>query len=474
MIEKKMTKHRIVVIGGGPGGYEAARAGVQLGAEVILVEENGIGGNAVLTDVVPSKTLIATAEAAQRVASAAALGVRLMVDGKRVTPIIDIDLPAINSRLLQLAKSQSKDMLHTLKTEGVIVVDGRGALDGNHHVLITKSGENSSERIEAKTIIVATGANPRELASAKTDGKRILNWKQLYNIGDLPTHMIVVGSGVTGAEFASAYLDLGSEVTLVSSRDKVLPGNDGDAAELIEDVFKRKGMNILRNARATSVKNLGESVEVTLEDGQVISGSHCLMAVGAIPNTADLGLEEAGVKLNATGHVISNKVARTSRANVYAVGDCSTAFPLASVSAMQGRTAIYHTMGDVSVPTALRNVASNVFTSPEIASVGWSQDEIEQGLVRGEVQKIMLETNPRAKMQGIEEGFIKLYASVGSGTVIGGVVVAPTASDLIYPIAVAIENRLTVDQLARTYTVYPSLSGSISEAASALHQPIDD
>ena len=469
-----MSKYRIVVIGGGPGGYEAARAGVQLGAEVVLVEENGIGGNAVLTDVVPSKTLIATAEAAQRVASAATLGVRLMVDGKRVTPAIDIDLPAINSRLLQLAKSQSKDMLETLQAEGVTVVNGRGVLDGNHHVLITKSGETSPERIEAKTIIVATGARPRDLPTARTDGNRILNWKQLYNIGDLPEHMIVVGSGVTGAEFASAYLDLGSKVTLVSSRDKVLPGNDGEAAELIEDVFKRKGMQILRNARAASVKNLGESVEVTLEDGRVISGSHCLMAVGAIPNTEDLGLEEAGVKLNETGHVISNKVARTSRANVYAVGDCSTALPLASVAAMQGRTAIYHTMGDVSVPTNLRNVASNVFTSPEIASVGWSQDEIEQGLVRGEVQKIMLDNNPRAKMQGIEEGFIKLYASVGSGTVIGGVVVAPTASDLIYPIAVAIENRLTVDQLARTYTVYPSLSGSIAEAASALHQPIED
>jgi dihydrolipoamide dehydrogenase len=469
-----MSKYRIVVIGGGPGGYEAARAGVQLGAEVVLVEENGIGGNAVLTDVVPSKTLIATAEAAQRVASAATLGVRLMVDGKRVTPAIDIDLPAINSRLLQLAKSQSKDMLETLQAEGVTVVNGRGVLDGNHHVLITKSGETSPERIEAKTIIVATGARPRDLPTARTDGNRILNWKQLYNIGDLPEHMIVVGSGVTGAEFASAYLDLGSKVTLVSSRDKVLPGNDGEAAELIEDVFKRKGMQILRNARAASVKNLGESVEVTLEDGRVISGSHCLMAVGAIPNTEDIGLEEAGVKLNETGHVISNKVARTSRANVYAVGDCSTALPLASVAAMQGRTAIYHTMGDVSVPTNLRNVASNVFTSPEIASVGWSQDEIEQGLVRGEVQKIMLDNNPRAKMQGIEEGFIKLYASVGSGTVIGGVVVAPTASDLIYPIAVAIENRLTVDQLARTYTVYPSLSGSIAEAASALHQPIED
>ena len=147
--------------------------------------------------------------------------------------------------------------------------------------------------------------------------------------------------------------------------------------------------------------------------------------------------------------------------------------PLASVAAMQGRTAVYHTMGDVSAPTRQRNVASNVFTSPEIASVGWSQDEIESGMVRGEIEKIMLETNPRAKMQGFEQGFIKLFASVGSGTVIGGVIVAPTASDLVYPIAVAIENRLTVDQLARTYSVYPSLSGSISEAASALHQPIE-
>jgi dihydrolipoamide dehydrogenase len=285
--------------------------------------------------------------------------------------------------------------------------------------------------------------------------------------------MIVVGSGVTGAEFASAYLQLGSQVTLISSRDKVLPGNDADAADLIEDVFRRGGMQILNKSRAVSVVNTGTGVQVTLEGGEVVEGSHCLMAVGAIPNTEGLGLEEAGVELTETGHVIANKVARTSRANVYAVGDCSTAMPLASVSAMQGRTAVYHTMGDVAAPTRMRNVASNVFTAPEIASVGWSQAEIEQGLVRGEIQKVMLETNPRAKMQGIREGFIKLFASIGSGTVIGGVVVAPRASDLIYPIAVAIENRLTVDQLARTYTVYPSLSGSIAEAASDLHQPID-
>ena len=340
-------------------------------------------------------------------------------------------------------------------------------------MVVQPSAGGESERIEAKTIIVAVGASPRELPDARTDGKRILNWKQLYGLEELPEHMIVVGSGVTGAEFASAYLQLGSKVTLVSSRDKVLPGNDSDAAELIEKVFTSGGMNLLRNARATSVKNTGDAVEVELADGTTLKGSHCLMAVGAIPNTQGLNLEEAGIALNETGHVVVNKVARTSRANVYAIGDCSTSMPLASVSAMMGRTAVYHTLGDVATPTRLRNVASNVFTSPEIAQVGWSEQEIKDGLVRGEVATIELETNPRAKMEGISEGFIKLFASVGSGTVIGGVVVAPRASDLIYPIAVAIENRLTVDQLAKTYTVYPSLSGSIAEAASELHPAID-
>ena len=473
MVNKLGSKHRVVIIGGGPGGYEAARTAAQLDAEVILIEEKGVGGNAVLTDVVPSKTLIATAEAAQRVAVAQSLGLEFSVEGKRVNPHVEVDLKTLNKRLLALAQDQSEDMREALVEDGVRIIDGRGHLDGNHHVVVQPSAGGENERIEAKTIIVAVGASPRELPDAATDGKRILNWKQLYNLEELPEHMIVVGSGVTGAEFASAYLQLGSKVTLVSSRDKVLPGNDSDAAELIEKVFTTGGMNLLRNARAKSVTNTGEAVEVELADGTTLTGSHCLMAVGAIPNTKGLNLEEAGIVLNETGHVVVNKVARTSRANVYAIGDCSTSLPLASVSAMMGRTAVYHTLGDVATPTRLRNVASNVFTSPEIAQVGWSEQEIRDGLVRGEVATIELETNPRAKMEGISDGFIKLFASVGSGTVIGGVVVAPRASDLIYPIAVAIENRLTVDQLAKTYTVYPSLSGSIAEAASELHPAID-
>ena len=463
-------KHHIVIIGGGPGGYEAALAGIQLGAEVTLIERNGIGGSAVLTDVVPSKALIATAEAANSVRRAATLGLRFQADGKEISPEVDLDLEAINERLVGIAKEQSEDMLNNLMAHGVRVIDGMGRLDGNHFV-IAKHEDGKEERLEAKTIIVAVGAHPRTLDTAKPDGERILTWLDLYKLKELPEHMIVVGSGVTGAEFASAYRGLGSQVTLISSRDTVLPGEDQDAAELIEEVFRRNGMQVLSKSRAESAVNTGTGVEVTLSDGKVVKGSHCLIAVGSIPNTAGLGLEEAGIELNETGHIVVNKVARTSRANVYGVGDCTNFFPLASVSAMQGRTAVFHTMGDVAMPAELRNVAANVFTNPEIASVGWSQKAIEEGLVYGSIYKVMVDANPRAKIAGIQDGFVKLFCSAGSGTVIGGVVVAPRASELIYPIALAVENRLNVDQVAKTFAVYPSMSESVTEAARALHRP---
>ena len=461
------TNQHIVIIGGGPGGYEAALAGRQLGAQVTLIERSGVGGSAVLTDVVPSKTLIATAAAAESIKAASSFGIKVADGNATVT----VDLASVNKRLLELASNQSKEMTENLLSEGVRIINGTGRLDGNHHVIADPVGGSKPERLEAKTIILAVGARPRTLPGAEPDGERIFTWTQLYNLKELPEHLIVVGSGVTGAEFASAYLSLDCKVTLVSSRDYVLPGEDMDAAVLIEEVFRREGMNIMKNSRADKIEKTANGVKVTLSDGSSIEGSHCLVAVGSIPNTENIGLEEAGVEKAVSGHIIANRVARTSRANVYAVGDCTDFYPLASVASMQGRTAVFHTMGDVAAPTLKRNIASNVFTSPEIASVGWSESDIKAGLVNGQVETIQLATNPRAKMTGVKDGFIKLFSSTGSGTVIGGVVVAPNASELIYPIAMAVENRLSVDELARTYTVYPSLTATITDAARALHNP---
>jgi NAD(P)H dehydrogenase (quinone) len=468
-------KQRIGVLGGGPGGYEAALAGAQLGAEVTLVERTGVGGSAVLTDVVPSKTLIATAEATNAVREASDLGVQFFTrgaDGRAVRPEVTVNLAAVNARLLKLARQQSDDMKSQLIKAGVSIVQGTGRLDGHQRIIVsTGKGKAATDFdvIEADTIVVSVGARPRILDSAKPDGKRIFTWTQLYTLDEVPEHLIVVGSGVTGAEFASAYRALGSKVTLISSRDQVLPGEDADAARVIEDVFKRNGMTVLSKSRAESVTATDTGVVATLSDGQIVEGSHCLMAVGSIPNTAGIGLEEAGIQLTESGHIRVNRVARTSMPSIYAAGDCSDFLPLASVASMQGRTAVFHAMGDAVNPTELRNVTSNIFTQPEIATVGWSQKQIEDGLAQGVIYKLPLASNPRAKMMGIKDGFVKLFARTGSGTVIGGVIVAPHASELIATIALAVEHRLTVDQIALAFSVYPSLTGSITDAARAMH-----
>ncbi|MEN2738078.1 NAD(P)H-quinone dehydrogenase [Microbacterium sp. X-17] len=463
----------VAIIGGGPGGYEAALAAAQLGAEVTLVERAGVGGSAVITDVVPSKTLIATADAAVAIAGASDLGVQLFAKdgtGKPLKPEIAINLAAVNKRVLRLARQQSEDMREALVEAGVRILSGHGRLDGNRTVVVsTDAGGTDFDRVEADTIVVSVGAAPRELPSAQPDGERILTWTQLYDMTSLPEHLIVVGSGVTGAEFASAYMNLGAKVTLVSSRDQVLPGEDADAAAVLERVFLRGGMTLLSKSRADRVERTKDGVLVTLGDGRTVEGSHCLMAVGSIPNTRGIGLEDAGVQLNESGHIRVNRVARTSVPNIYAAGDCTTFMPLASVASMQGRTAMFHALGDTVIPIERRRIAANIFTAPEVATIGWQEKDIESGLINGTVHKLPLAANARAKMMGITDGFVKIIARQESSTVIGGVVVGPRASELIYPIAIAVERRLSVDQASRVFTVFPSLSGSIQDALRAMH-----
>ena len=367
-----------------------------------------------------------------------------------------------------LAAAQSADIAARLERDGVTVVRGTGRLDGPERVVV-EGADGTTQTLDADVVLVSTGARPRELASAMPDGERILTWQQVYDVPELPEHVVVVGSGVTGAEFAHAYLGLGCEVTLVSSRDRVLPGEDPDAAAVIEDVFKRRGMNVLGRSRAESVVRDGDGVLVTLTDGRTVSASHCVMAVGSVPNTEDVGLASAGVALSSSGHVQVDSVSRTTARGVYAAGDCTGVLPLASVAAMQGRTAMSHALGDAVAPLNLRAVAANIFTDPEIATVGWSAPALDEAGIGYEAVMLPLATNPRAKMQNVRDGFVKLFSRSGSGVVLGGVVVAPRASELIFPVALAVQTKLTVDQVAASFTVYPSMSGSIAEAARQLH-----
>ncbi len=497
---------RVVVVGGGPGGYEAALVACRLGARVTVVERSGLGGAAVLTDVVPSKTLIATAEWMTIAERAADLGIRLELPGTTAsggtatqeppaTPAaaqddgdaaaqpgeparrqLGVDMAAVNARVLRLAEAQSADIHGRLEREGVRVVLGTGSLEGTSRVRVA-AGEGAShdgEALDADFVLLATGATPRTLPDAQPDGERILTWTQLYRLTELPPRLIVVGSGVTGAEFAGAYVALGSDVTLVSSRDRVLPGEDADAAELLEDVFRSRGMHVVPRSRAAAARRTADGVVVTLADGREIEGSHVLIAVGAVPSTAGLGLEDAGVRLRPNGYIEVDKVSRTSARGVYAAGDVTGVLPLASVAAMQGRIAMSHALGDAVAPLALRAVAANIFTAPEIATVGESESQLQERGSHYVVSSLPLARNPRAKMLGVRDGFVKLFAHPASGTVLGGVVVAPRASELIFPITLAVSHGLTVDAVASAFTVYPSLSGTIAEVARVLHRSAED
>jgi pyruvate/2-oxoglutarate dehydrogenase complex dihydrolipoamide dehydrogenase (E3) component len=453
----------VTIVGGGPGGYEAALVAARLGAEVTLVERDGIGGSTVLTDCVPSKTLIATSDLLTEVGTAAELGVEMPTS-------VRADLAAVDSRVLALAQAQSADIAKRLAASGVTMIAGTARIV-QPGVVDVESGEGT-QRVTSDAILLATGAHPRVSPTAEPDGDRILTWEQVYGLQSLPEHMIVVGSGVTGAEFASAYNGLGARVTLVSSRDRVLPGEDADASNVIEDVFTRRGMTVMGNSRMASVERTDEGVLVTLTDGRTVEGSHCLLALGSIPNTVGLGLEELGMVLDDGGFIKVDRVSRTSIRGIYAAGDCTGVLMLASVAAQQGRIAMSHLLGDAVHPLDLAKVSSNVFTSPEIATVGMSQKQVEESPLQIDVAMLPLASNARAKMQGVHDGFVKIFSRRGVGVVVGGVVVGPRASELIHALSLAVSVPLTVDQVADAFTVYPSMSGSVAEVARRLHPMI--
>jgi NAD(P)H dehydrogenase (quinone) len=467
-----MSSDKVVILGGGPGGYEAAMVAAQLGAEVTVVDSHGIGGSAVLTDCVPSKTLIATAEVMTELGGAAELGLDFFDHEGDAARTIRVDLARVNARVKQLAADQSADISARLEKDGVRVVQGVGRLDGPSRVVVggRRREDPEIETLDADAVLVATGAAPRTLPTAQPDGERIFTWEQVYDLDEVPSELVVVGSGVTGAEFASAYLALGVPVTLVSSRDRVLPGEDADASHVLEEVSKRRGMTVLSKSRMESVTRDGDVVTVRLTDGREVQASHCILALGSVPNTHDIGLEESGVILKDGGFVNVDRVSRTSARGVYAAGDCTGVLMLASVAAMQGRIAMWHFLGDAVHPLDLKKVSSNVFTAPEIATVGWSQQAVDGGEMQAEVVTLPLSGNARAKMQGVHDGFVKLFCRPGTGIVVGGVVVGPRASELIHPVSIAVAESLTADQLAQAFTVYPSMSGSIAEAARRLHR----
>jgi len=459
---------RVVIVGGGPGGYEAALVAADLGAEVTIVNDEGLGGACVLWDCVPSKTLLTSAQAVSTVEAAPGLGVSFQDQPGRAVPRHGVDLPTVMSRVRDLAEAQSDDIGERVLAAGVRLLLGTGRVVDPRTVEVRPADGGAAERVEGDAILLATGSDPRRLPTAPTDGEVVLSSQDVYRLEKVPEHLVVVGAGATGAEYATAFLGFGAHVTFVCSRDRVLPTEDEDAALVIEEVFHRRGLETVKNARAAKVERVGDRGVVHLEDGRTVEGSHVLLTVGQVPQTGGLGLEEVGVRTDERGAVIVDGVSRTTVPSIYAAGDVTGKLMLASVAAMQGRIAMWHLLGQAVSPLRWDAVAATVFTDPQIATVGLSEQRAAKADIHVEVDTLPLAGNSRAKMANLSDGFVKLLARPGSGTIVGGAVIAGYASDLIAPISEACFNRLTASQLSQAFQIYPSLAGSIQECARRL------
>ena len=460
---------RVVIVGGGPGGYEAALVAADLGAEVTIVNDEGLGGACVLWDCVPSKTLLTSAQAFNTLETAPSLGVHFEGMQGQEVPRYEVDLPTIMRRVHDLALAQSEDIGKRVLDAGVRVLVGRGRIVDPHTVEVRPVGDGAAqERLEGDAILVATGSDPRRMDTAPTDGEVILSSQDVYKLREVPEHLVVVGAGATGAEYATAFLRFGAQVTFVVSRDRILPTHDEDAALAIEDVFERRGLQTVKNAKATRVERVGDRGLVHLDNDQTLEGSHVLLTIGQVPQISGLGLEELGVQTNERGAVIVDGVSRTSVPSIYAAGDVTAKLMLASVAAMQGRIAMYHLLGQAVSPLRWDAVAATIFTDPQIATVGLSEQRAAETGIEVEVDTLPLAGNSRAKMSNRPDGFVKLLARPGSGTIAGGAVVASYASDLIAPVSEACFNRLTASQLSQAFQIYPSFAGSIQECARRL------
>jgi pyruvate/2-oxoglutarate dehydrogenase complex dihydrolipoamide dehydrogenase (E3) component len=449
---------RFVIIGGGPAGNTAATTAARLGAEVTLVERDIVGGSAHLRDCIPSKAMIATADAMGMVDRSGGMGLS--------GPDAELDLERLRERILRIENRLESNIVQLLRSQGVRMILGSGRLKGPHEIAV-ETDEGVSE-IEADAILASTGSRPRVPEWADVDGERILTTRDAYPPRELPEHLVVIGSGVTGVEFVHMFSSLGSRVTLIVSRQQVLPQKDPEVAAALEDELLRRGVQLYKGARAEGVDLTEGGVAVRCNDGRVATGSHALLAIGSIPNSDGLGLDAAGVEVDPGGYVPINHHCVTNVPHIYAAGDLSGKLPLSSVAAMQGRKIAEHVMGlhtRVHRHLDYDKAASAIFTEPEIADVGLAEaDAFAEGR-KLRVTKVPFSASAKALINNETKGFVKILSDPATGVVLGGSIVGRHAAELISVIAVAVTNGLRVNDIVESLLVHPSLAEALADAA---------
>ena len=454
---------KFVIIGGGPGGNAAATHAAKLGAEVTIIERDVVGGAAHLWDCIPSKAMIATGSSLNQVNASEQMGLTDVV--------AHLDFAGLRDRIRSIEDRLESQVTGLLRSQGVRVLRGTGRLVGPHEVVAdTAEGE---VRLRADAILLSTGSRPRIPDWAEPDGDRILTTRDAYPPKELPDHLIVIGSGVTGVEFVHMFSAFGCKVTLIVSRQQVLPRKDPEVAAALEDEFLDRGVKLYMGARAEAIERVDDAdgtpgVRVVCDDGRAATGSHALLAIGSIPNSEELGCETAGVEVNRWGYLDNNHHLQTNVPHIYVAGDLSGRLPLSSVASMQGRKIAEHVMG---LHTREHRhldydkAASAIFTEPEIADVGLAEaDAFAEGR-KIRVTKVPFSTTAKALINNAPRGFVKIISDPATGVVLGGSIVGRHAAELISVIALAVTSGLKVEDIVDSLLVHPSLAEALSEAA---------
>jgi pyruvate/2-oxoglutarate dehydrogenase complex dihydrolipoamide dehydrogenase (E3) component len=448
------NKSHLLIIGGGPAGTQAATTAAAKGARVTLVEKEIVGGAAHLWDCIPSKTMAASALRHTSVRNAEKLGL--------TTGSTEVDVGVLSKRIRVITDDINRNWLDLLGSQSVEIVEGHGRFVSEHEVSVTSGA--GERRLDFDQAMISTGSAPRIPEWAPVDGKRVLTTRDCYSLSEVPEHIIVIGSGVTGVEFTHIFESLGSRVSLVVSRRQILPHRDAEVAAVLEEDFLERGVRLLIGARAEKIDADGDGVSVFCDDGRVVRGSHALLAVGSVPLTDDLGLDAAGITTE-RGFIPVDEYQRTSTSHIYAAGDVTGQMPLSSVASMQGRKIAQHALGQPVTPLDYSKVAEAIFTEPEIASVGLVDvDAAAQGR-KVRTMKVPFAANARSVLQHFTRGFVKLTSDPATGVVLGGTIVGHRASELIGVLTLAVQADVTVDTLVETLMVHPSMTESIRDAA---------
>jgi pyruvate/2-oxoglutarate dehydrogenase complex dihydrolipoamide dehydrogenase (E3) component len=449
---------RLVIIGGGPAGNQAATHAARLGAQVTLIERDVVGGAAHLWDCIPSKTMIATGGAMSFTRRIAGMGL-VHLDAT-------LDLDAQCKRIAEIENHLNHSITQLLVSQDVRIIRGTGALAGPHEVVATT--EDGVEELPADAVLISTGSRPRIPDWAEPDGRRVLTTRQSYPPPQLPDHLVVIGSGVTGVEFVHMFSSFGSQVTLIVSRQQVLPRKDAEVAAALEDELLRRDVRLLKGARAEGIDLEGDTVTVRCDDGRMARGSHALLAIGSLPNSEDMGLDAAGVVVDSGGYIPINHHCQSNVAHIYAAGDVSGKLPLSSVATMQGRKIAEHVMGLHTREHRhldYEKAASAIFTEPEIADVGLAEADAFATGRKIRVTKVPFSANAKALINDDSRGFVKIISDPATGVVLGGSIVGRHAAELIAVIALAVTANLKVTDIIESVLVHPSLAEALADAA---------